>query len=86
MKGCKLTDTHARMHAHTHTHTEVDFSLQFVLADYAGFFYVSNDKGVINNIKQCFDSCFTKLKQYEQLPEKYNSSVNMHWDLLPSSI
>ena len=86
MKGCKLTDTHARMHAHTHTHTEVDFSLQFVLADYAGFFYVSNDKGVINNIAQCFDSCFTKLKQYEQLPEKYNSSVNMHWDLLPSSI
>ena len=86
MKGCKLTDTHARMHAQTHTHTEVDFSLQFVLADYAGFFYVSNDKGVINNIEQCFDSCFTKLKQYEQLPEKYNSSVNMHWDLLPSSI
>ena len=86
MKGCKLTDTHARMHAHTHTHTEVDFSLQFVLADYAGFFYVSNDKGVINNIEQYFDSCFTKLKQYEQLPEKYNSSVNMHWDLLPSSI
>ena len=33
MKGCK-TNTHT----HTHTHTQVDFLLQFVLADYAGFF------------------------------------------------
>ena len=41
MKGCKLT------HTHMHAHTEVDFSLQFVLTDYAGFFYVSNVKGII---------------------------------------
>ena len=26
---------------------------------------------------------FTKLKQYEQLPENYNSNFKMHWDLLP---
>ena len=36
MKECKLT--HTRTRAHTHTHTEVDFSLQFVPTDYAGFF------------------------------------------------
>ena len=55
MKGCKLTHTYthththtrARTRAHTHAHTEVDFSLQFVLTDYAGFFYVSNVKEII---------------------------------------
>ena len=53
---CKLTNKHARSHAHT----EVDFSLQFVLTDYAGFFYVSNVKGIIINTEQCFDSSFHK--------------------------
>ena len=41
-------------------YTENDFSLQFVLTDYTGFFYVSNVKGIINNTEQCFDSCFQK--------------------------
>ena len=45
---------------HTHAHIGVDFSLQFVFTDYAGFFYVSNVKEIINNIEECFDSCFHK--------------------------
>ena len=60
MKGCKLTHTQECTRAHTHAHTEVDFSLQFLLTDYAGFYYLSNVKGIINNIGQCFDSCFHK--------------------------
>ena len=48
------------MREHTHAHTGVDFSLQFALTDYAGFFYVSNVKEIINNIEECFDSCFHK--------------------------
>ena len=47
MKGCKLTHTCA----HTHAYTEVDFSLQFILTGYTGFFYVSNVEGIINNIE-----------------------------------
>ena len=62
MKECKLTHAHARTRAHTHTHarTEIDFSLQFVLTDYADFIYVPNVKGIINNIEPCSDTCFHK--------------------------
>ena len=59
MKGCK-----------THTHyTEVDFLLQFVLGDYAGFFKSQISKESLKILSPDLFHAFTKLKQYEQLPE-----------------
>ena len=96
MKGCKLTHahtqthtqrhTHTRTHTHIHTYTEVDFSLQFVFTDHAGFFKCQMSKESLITLSNVLFHVFTKLKQYEQLPKNYDSNFKMHWDLLLSSI
>ena len=79
IKGYKTSTqvhTHARTRTHTHTHThhtEVDFLLQFSLADCAGFFKCQMSKESIIVLSVLFHA-FTKLKQYEQLQENCNYS------------
>ena len=71
MKGCK-TSTHIQTH-----YTQVDFLLQFALADYDGFFKCHMSKESLIILSNVLFHPFTKLKQYEQLPENYNSSFKM---------
>ena len=90
MKGCKTnthtyththTHTHTRTHTHTHTHThtKVDFLLQFVLADYAGFsFKCQMPKESLIILNNVLLHASAKLKQYEQLPKNYNSRFKMY--------
>ena len=82
MKGCKTntqTHTHTHTHTHTDTHTKVDFLLQFVLADYAGFsFKCQMPKESLIILNNILFHASAKLKQYEQLPENYNSSFKMY--------
>ena len=76
-KSCSLTPLEWDMKEcktgrHTYTHI-----LKFFLADYAGFlkFQISKESLIIwSNV---LFHAFTKLKQYEQLPENYNSSFKM---------
>ena len=65
MKGCKTS-----RHAYTHI-------LKFFLADYAGFFKFQISKESLIILSNVLFHAFTKLKQYEQLPENYNSSFKM---------
>ena len=64
MKGCK-TSTHTYTHMH-----------KFVLADYAGFFKYQMCKILIMLSNVLFHA-FTKLEQYELLPENFNSNFKM---------
>ena len=65
MKGCKTS-------RHTYTHI-----LKFFLADYAVFFKFQMSKESLTILSNVLFHAFTKLKQYEQLPENYNSNFKM---------
>ena len=69
--------TLAYTHLHKH-HAEVDFLLQFVLADYAGLFEWQMSKESLVILSNVLFHAFTKLKQYEQLPGNYNSSFKIY--------
>ena len=73
MKGCKTQ----HIHIHTH-HIEVDFLLQFVLADYARAFKCQMSKESLIISSNVLFHAFTKLKQYKQLPENYNSNFKIY--------
>ena len=57
---------------HTHTHIQ-----KFVRADYAGFFKSQMSEESLILLSNVLFHAFTKLEQYEQLPEKYNSSFKI---------
>ena len=94
MKACKISaHIHAHTHTHTHTrtythtytqtqthrrHTEADFLLQFALADHTGFFQSQMSKESLIVLSNVSFHAFTKLKQYDQLPENYNSSFKIY--------
>ena len=49
------------------------------------FMYQMSKESLIT-LSNVLIQAYTKLEQYEQLPENYNSNFKMYWDLLPSSI
>ena len=73
IKGCTYTHTHTYIHTYTH-HTKVHFLLQFAFAGYAKC-QMSKESLIVLGV---LFYAFTKLKQYEQLPENYNSSFKMY--------
>ena len=50
---------------------------KFAYADYAGFFKCQMSKESLIILSNVLFHAFTKLKQYEQLPENYNFSFKM---------
>ena len=85
MKECKLTHTHARAHTRTHIQKMIFLYSLFLLTMLVSFKCQMSKELLITLSNVLFHS-FTKLKQYEQLPENYNSNFKMHWDLLLSSV
>ena len=55
----------------------MDLLLQFVLAEYAGFFKCQMSKESLIILSNVLLHAFTNLKQYEQFPKNYNSSLKM---------
>ena len=74
MKECKTS-------THTYTHMQ-----KFVLADNAGFFKCQMSKESLIVLSNVLFHAFTKLKQYEQLPEICNFSFKCFVDFLRWSI
>ena len=66
MKGCNTS-------RHSYTHVQ-----KFVLAYYAVFFKCQMSKESLIILSNVLFHAFTKLKQYEQLPENCNSSFKMY--------
>ena len=83
MKACKIS-THIHAHTHTHTHTNTDilqkliFYNNLLLLTILGFFKRQMSKESLIVLSNVLFHAFTKLKQYDQLPENYNPSFKIY--------
>ena len=80
------THTHTE-HTHTHRHTHRD-TIQKLICYYnlllltmLGFFKRQISKESLIVSSNVLFHAFTKLKKYDQLPENYNSSFKMYFEL-----
>ena len=75
MKGCK-TNTHTHTHTHTHTQRLIFYYNLFLLTMLVSFKCQMSKESLII-LKNVWFHASAKLKQYEQLPENYNSSFSL---------